>query len=272
VSGRRCKALLLGFLWSLAPAFAQETPINIGEPDVMPADCQTEGCPSRSEVCVRITRDGQYECRPRAGATAEVAAAPTPSQSPIRIRAMGGALTALATDAEATVQPLASIGVEAPLSTSARGPSLEVQADLTALPGEAIDFSDVRSFRALEFTVGISQPISAALLFRLYADGGFASRLATSEEPVARLPGWWSIGCLFRTKDRSHSLKVGLGADQRLSGDWAAAVHVSGAAKVGERAGVSMYLVGSLIRALDLRPYYQTPRRDSLRVGVALGR
>lgn len=198
--------------------------------------------------------------------------AAAPAEERIRVRAMAGALTSFATDTPAAIKPLVSLGIEAPLSTSSRGPSLEVLAELNALPGESIDFTDPQTFNALEVSIGLSQPIHPAVLFRVYLDAGAASRLATSEEPVSRLPGWWSAGLLFRTKSRDHWLKCGLGSDQRLSGQWAAAVTVSGQAKVGERAGVSLYLVGSMIRALDLSAYgYEPPPRDSLRIGVALG-
>lgn len=224
---------------------ADEQPINIGEPDPQP-----EPTPVPTPIPT-----------------------PTPSPKPnIRVRAAAGSITSLATDVPASVKPLASVGVEARLSTSLRGPSLEVQADLTALPGDTLDLSDPQSFNALEFIVGLSQPLHPALLFRAYLDVGAASRLATSEDPVNRLPAFWAVGLLFRTSTREHWLKVGIGSDQRLSGDWAPTVTVSGQAKVGERAGVSFYLVGSMIRALDLSAYgYAVPPRDSLRVGVAFG-
>jgi hypothetical protein len=197
---------------------------------------------------------------------------PEPVTAPISVRAYAGGLTAVTTDADASLQPLASLQITAPLSKSVKGPSLSVQADLTALPGETVEFSDPTTFKAIEFGVAVVQPLGGPLLFSLYGEGGFASRLAVDSEPVSRLPAYWSGGLLFASADGDHSLKVGLGPDQRLSGEWAAAVHISGRAKVGERAGVSMYLVGSLIRALDLAIYgAQTPSRDSIRIGLAVG-
>lgn len=232
--------LAAGFLWSTALG-AQEQPVNIGEPSVIPeAD--------------------------------EPAPAPTPAPPSIRVRALAGGLTALATDTKTSVEPLASLQVEAPLSTSFRGPKLSVQLDLTALPGEAIDMADPSTFNALELGVAIVQPLPRPLLFSVYAEGGFASRLATSEEPVTRLPSWWSFGFVFATKDGDHALKIGAGPDERLSGEWAATVHVSGRAKIQQVGSVSVYVVGSALRALDLAAYgYRTPARDSIRLGVALG-
>lgn len=278
-------ALAAGFLWTLTlPAGAADIcrdaqgrftacPETLLEPEVVPPDdpgqrdCQKVGCPSKSQTCVEVARDN-WQCVNNP--PADAAASETPHR--FRFRAMAGGMTALATDTDAGVEPLASIGIEAPLSTSSRGPSLEVQADLTALPGETLNFTDPQVFNALEMSVGLSQPIHPSLLFRVYGEGGFASRLATNEEPVTRLPGWWSLGFLFRTADRAHFLKVGMGTDERLNGEWSAAVHVSGQAKVGERAGVSLYLVGSLVRALDLSAYgYTPPGRDALRLGIAVG-
>lgn len=221
---------------------ADEQPVNIGEPEPTPAPTPTPP--------------------------------PLPSPDPrFRATVMGGALTAVSTDTPASIKPLIAVMVEAPLSSSMRAPSLEVQAVLSALPGETISFMDPTTFHALEFTAGLSQPLHPRLFFSIYLDAGAASRLATSEEPVSRLPGFWSAGLLFRTDSRDHWLKVGLGSDQRLSGEWAPTVTVSGQAKVGDQAGVSLYLVGSLIRALDLSAYgFAVPPRDSLRVGVAIGR
>lgn len=220
-----------------------ETPVNIGDPDPVP----------------------------------EPAPTPTPAPSPeperrLQIRAYGGALTAVTTDADAAVEPLGSLQVLAPLTTSKKGPSLFVKVDLTALPGETLSFSDVQTFKAIEAGIGIVQPLGGPLLFNLYLEGGFASRLAVESEPVDRLPGFWSAGFLFATSDGDHFLKVGLGPDERLSGEWSPCVHVSGQAKLGDKGGIGLYLVGSMIRALDLSGYgYSTPSRDSIRVGVALG-
>lgn len=272
--------LALAFLWSNAALAADvcrdaagkftACPETLIEPEVVPPDapgpkdCTVTGCPTHGQVCTEVAR-GNWQCLPLPAAKAE-------APQRLRFRMMGGALTSIATDTEASLEPLASLGIEAPLSTSERGPSLEVQADLTALPGEALNLSDPLTFNALEMHVGISQPLPLPLLFSVYAEGGFASRLATSSEPVTRLPGWASFGFLFRTADRDHSLRVGIGPDERLSGEWAAAVHISGQAKIGERAGVSLYLVGSLVRALDLSAYgYTAPARDALRLGIAVG-
>lgn len=246
--------LLLAFLWSDVSLAADLCRDGAGRFTACPEEVsEPEVVPERSSTPAPIT--DEVTGRPR-----------------FRASIAAGALTAVTTDASASVEPLAMLSVEAPLSTSPRGPALEVHAALTALPDETLDLSDPQTFKAIEMSIGLSQPIHPSLLFRLYADGGFASRLATTEDPVARLPGWWSAGFLFRTADRGHWLKVGLGGDQRLSGAWAAAVHVSGQAKVGERGGVSLYLVGSLIRALDLSAYgYAPPARDALRLGVAVG-
>lgn len=219
-----------------------------------------------------ITAGAADLCRDSAGRFTVCPEPPAPERKPLQIRAYAGGLTAIATDADAAVEPLASLQVLAPLTTSDKGPSLFVKADLTALPGETLSFDSVETFKAIELGVSVIQPLGGPLLFSLYAEGGFASRLAVESDPVDRLPGWASFGFLFSTSDGGHSLRVGMGPDERLSGEWSPCVHVSGQAKVGERAGVSMYLVGSLIRALDLTAYgYRTPARDSIRLGIAVG-
>lgn len=256
----RSRALLAAFLWTAGGAQAAdlcrdaqgrftacpEAPVNLGDPEPVPEPTPPPAPPP----------------------------SPAAKRQPISIRAYGGGLVSIATDTEAAIEPLAALHVSAPLTTSAKGPSLVVHADLTAGPGETIDFTTgVQTFKAIELGVAVVQPLGGPLLFNLYLEGGFASRLATDPEPVDRLPGWWSGGLLFATADRDHWLKVGMGPDERLSGDWALSVHVAGQAKVGERAGVSLFLVGSLIRALDLSSYgYVVPARDSLRLGVAVGR
>lgn len=226
------------------------------------------GIASAADLC----RDdaGRFTACPES--VTEAQAKPADEPPAMLVRATAGALTAVATDANASVQPLASLSVIAPLSKSRKGPSLAVQADLTALPGETVDLSDPQTFKALELGIAVVQPLGGPLLFSVYAEGGFASRLAVESEPVTRLPGWFSAGLLFATADGSHYLRVGMGPDQRLSGEWSPAVHVSGRAKVGERAGVSLYLVGSAIRAIDVSAYgFTLPARDSLRIGVSVG-
>lgn len=253
-------------------------PIRLGGPGlwglVVLNPCELESNPKAVAKIVRLcvlalaflwsTTSGAEECRD--DATGRIVACP------ISVRGLAGPMGAIATDAETKVEPYISLQVQAPLSTSARGPRLSTQLELIPLQGEAVGLSAPTTFKALELGVAVVQPLPRPMLFSVYLEGGFASRLATSEEPVTRLPGWWSFGLVFATKDGDHLLRVGMGPDERLSGDWAATIHVSGRAKVGERGGVSLYLVGSAIRALDLSAYgYRTPARDSIRVGIAVG-
>ena len=198
---------------------------------------------------------------------------PSPTPEPnLRVSILAGGLASISADASG-VAPMARIRTEARLTKSAAGPSLHVVADLTALPGESVALEDPQTFKALEFSAGISQPLPGPLLFALYAEGGFASRLPADTAPRDRSAKWAALGFLFQTKDRAHRLALGIGRDQRLSGQWVTAVTASGHVKLREERGISVYLVGSAVLSMEtelvgnLRPV----ARDSIRIGVAVG-
>ena len=202
---------------------------------------------------------------------AEPAPEPTPPPN-MKLSLLAGGVASLSADASG-VAPLVRIRAEARLSKSDKGPNIHVLADLTALPGESIALEDPQTYRALEFSAALSQPLPSPLLFSVYAEAGFASRLPSDPAPRDRSAKWGSAGFLFQTKDRAGRLTLGLGGDQRLSGEWVAAVQVTGHVKIREAKGVSVYLVGSAVLALDLgaRNAAAPIARDSVRAGIAIG-
>jgi len=207
---------------------------------------------------------------------APAAVEPEPPPPNLRLSILGGGLASLSADASGVV-PFARIGAEARLTKTERGPSLHVVVDLTAEPGDSVTIEDPQTYRGIEFSAGVSQPLGGPLLFSTYAEIGFVSRLPSDPAPRDRTAKWVSAGLLFQTKGREHRLALGLGRDQRLNGSWVTAVQVSGQVKLRESKGISVYLVGSAVLSLEVPlPAGSTfagysPPRDSVRCGIALG-
>ncbi len=191
---------------------------------------------------------------------------------PLRLGGRGGAIMHISTATEAEVEPYVFLGVRAPLTTWRIGPELDFTLELTALPGASLNTFDPSTFKAIEASAGLCQPLPEPLLFYVCGRAGFASRLATSSEPLDRLPGYAVVEVLFETADADHRLAIAFGADERLSGTWAPTISVTGSTRlpVGELGGAGLYLFGSYIRALDV-PGRPVPASDSLRMGVAGG-
>lgn len=191
----------------------------------------------------------------------------------ISIRFAAGVMAGKAADVDVRPLPAATIHVESPLTSLANGPRLNVDVALTGLPSESFSLESPESVKAFDGSAGIVQPLGSRLKFNLYARLGVASRLAADTANRDRLPGYASIGLDFHTADGDHYLQIGGGPDERLSGEWSPSVHVTGGVRVGERAGAKLWLVGSIIRALDLAAYgYRTPTRDYWTVAAVVGR
>ena len=222
----------------------------------------------------------------------------TPSPTPLEIdgysfAAMLGGTVSMSSGAPTKIQPIARLQVDGPLALgSARPeklPRLHVMADLEALPGDTIDQgggigTTLEQFRALRFSVGVSQRISKPLkagaqvvTTSLYADAGFATRLDGEFEARDKAPRFSSFGLRFDERVSGSALKLGVGADQRLTGDWQAAAHIDGYVRAyALKSGAAEF--GLLIRAIlginlssPSRPGLTGGMRDSINVGFAGG-
>lgn len=291
------RLLVLGFLWTLAgaPASAGEPcrdpitkrfvpcPEPIVEEPVVPEQPVPELSPRehklallrllRADIYIELDTDPRT---PEVDATDEAideALRLALHRSRIRVTALGGGIGAVSSSASSSVEPFASFGVRAPLTTWSGGPWLDVVLELTALPEDLFRSFDAGAVKAIEGTFGLCQPLPRPLLFSVCGTFGVASRLATEDTQRDRLPLFAAAELLLQTADGEHRLKVGIGPDQRLSGAWATAITLSGRLKIRDIAGGALYLVGSLIRALEIGipGVFAVPARDSLRVGLAAG-
>lgn len=207
----------------------------------------------------------------------------------VSLTVQAGGLASISPEASG-VAPLARVGVAWPLlrgvdskgrALADRGPRVTVTADLTALPGEAVELSDPATFRAIEATLGIDQPLGGKIAAAIGLRAGFASRLATdTETPRDKAPRFGSVGMSFSGTGGDH-LFVGIGGDQRLTGEWEAAVLVEGAVRLytaesGVFQGGALSLIGRAILGLDFGAGAGAdpgrPRRDSIAVGIAVGK
>jgi hypothetical protein len=236
---RGAAALLLAFLWTTAAAAADPTNVS-----------------SREVLC--FNSDG--------------GAVPCPT---VEVGILAGGLVLMGSEGEAAASPLARVLVTLPLAQGSRKgwlpipPALHVQVDLSALHGQTLSLEDVGTWRALEFRVGASQRIHDVLNADLYAEAGFATRLPGELEARDRAVRWVGAGVRIGRLGPGW-LSLALGADQRLDGSYQPAVQLAGAIQLGERAGIAMFLTGDAILGLDY--YGSAPRRDVVRIGLAVGR
>ena len=198
---------------------------------------------------------------------------PKPSPRPMRLSVSGGTVANLSADASGVV-PFSRISVDAPISTSAMGPRLRVEFDLTGLSGESVATGDPQSYRAIEFAASLRQPLPRPLLASIYVETGFASRLPGDPAPRDKAPRWVAGGLGLENDSGTAGFDVGIAGDQRLSGRYVLAAHAKGHVKVYETKGVSVSIVGSAILGISFRtPATPTasPPRDSIRAGISLG-
>lgn len=194
------------------------------------------------------------------------------------ISALAGGQVNVGTDQQEKVTPFASVMVDAPTADADMAPRLLVEATFTALPGGNLSLAQVETVKAIEFRVGIAQPIHRSLNFRLYAAGGFASRLPGDSVPSERAPKFGSVGLVFGSLKSGAWLAVGGGGDQRLSrnGVWRAALHVDGSVRLYQPARGSslerlqLRLVGSAILGLEGK-VGAGGRYDVIRLAVSVG-
>jgi hypothetical protein len=196
------------------------------------------------------------------------------AEEPVHVSVLAGGGVSMGSEAEAALTPMVRVEVGVPVASWRKAPRLHVQVDLSALPGEALSLEDPTTFRALEARLALCQPLAESLYLDLCAEAGFASRLPGDPEPRDRAVRWGAGLVRFGRFGRGW-LTVGLGADQRLDGAYRPAAVIAGAvklyeAKQGPLAGGTLQLVGEAVLGLDV--YGASPRRDVIRIGMAVGR
>jgi len=193
-----------------------------------------------------------------------------------KMHGAAGGIVSLATETDTKVEPWAWIDVDVPVADYPMAPSMLVEVGLSALPGETLSQADPTTFRAVEVHLGIAQPIAEAVHFDLYAEGVFATRLPSDPTPRNRTARAVSAGLRFRSS--RGSLALGVGADQRLTGEYRPAMTLRGAYRMwqmkdkdGKASGPQMSLVGDAILGLDAPSSPNASGRDVVRIGVAIG-
>lgn len=114
-----------------------------------------------------------------------------------------------------SMDPFILLEVETPISTFKNGPRLVVGAEYGSTPGVTPDISNPETYRSFGMRIGAHQTLSDRLLFGLYAEAGFQTRLGNDPAPLDRAPRYAGVGVRFKGHD--SELAVTLNADQRLS-------------------------------------------------------
>lgn len=238
--------------------------------------------PRSAEIPVGIDAPGQF-VDPRTNVPIEAPAAidpslPAPKEEPkIRVRILGGAVSGLITGGEPQIEPMARIDVGWGIIGGKRPVTASVIADLTALPGDAVNLSSVESFRALKFSLAGSWKVFPEIAASAYARGSFASRYSTRDEtPVYEAPKSADFGVRFSTDERHAFLEVGMGPTQMLDGHWVAAVSIRGSldlyqAEMGSRLeGTSLAITVDAQLGME-HSYTASTRRDLVAVSICAG-
>lgn len=234
-------------------------------------------------VCL-YPRDAYSETGPVWIQDAGDVAPPAPPSSMgegVRLSGYIGGVVSLSADATG-YEPAILLSVQAPLSTSSKGPTLDVTGELLALPGESIDAGDITTFRSLELGLAVWQPIFPSIVrVELYAQAGVASRRKGETEPAQKSPLWAAFGLGLRSPDHSRYVTVALGPDERTSDYAQLALTIQAKAtlpplETGPLKGMTAALVVSIVRGLDVSQYGTGyPTRDggvsSVRVALMVG-
>jgi hypothetical protein len=181
-----------------------------------------------------------------------------------------------------SVQPLAQLAVSAPLYEHPQdlATRLEVDASLTALPGQTINLTDARTFRALEFTGRLCQPLSTRLYFAPCVEAGFATRLSGDAEPRFRAARWFALTVKVSAINGDF-LAAGISADERLDAGGQFGPYYRPAALISGSVGlvqageskIMLRLVGSAVLHLRIgsEVYTESPP-DRIVLGVMVAR
>lgn len=190
---------------------------------------------------------------------------------------MGGAQRGFATDAESTYQPFVRVSAKFPLAKNPGAPRLHTIVDLGGAPGEAVGIEQIETWKTVEVSLGVSfYPFD--LNVGLWGELGFSSHLPGDFEPRTSSPRWAHGGFIFDRFTRG-SLKVGGGVDQRLDGNYQAALAMKGwvalyQAEEGSWKGAMISLVGDAVLGVNLFSVDGVQERglhDVVRVGLCVG-
>lgn len=216
------------------------------------------------------------------GAQAEQAPEP---EDGMHLGVLLGGQVSLSGRAQTSLAPLARVEVDGPIPFGKvqNTPWLRVRADFTALPGESIELQNPETFRALQFSVSVSQRVFRALergeqriRLSVFAEGGFATRLPHDPAARDRSVRWGGGGLRLEERSRGAHISVALTGDQRLDGVYRAAVVIDGAVQLwradeGELKGAKVSLIGQAILGLQIGKEVGA-QGDVVGVGIAVGR
>jgi hypothetical protein len=174
-----------------------------------------------------------------------------------------GGLVSLSPNTDTKLVPTILLEVNSKLAESEYTPVLDVNANLSGLPGSSLTLSDPTTFTSLEFKAGLEQSIPN-IYPRLYAGFGLATRLPGDTDPRINVPKYFTFGVLFTTTDRTSYLYVGGGPDQRLSNSYIYEpnVHIIGKVKLTSVSNAKMFLIGDAILG---------SKTSSVRIGITVG-
>lgn len=197
-----------------------------------------------------------------------IAAAPPPAAAlpePTATLSILAGTAISASDSETgVVVPFVHVGARVRVARSPMAPRIHMNADLTGLRGEQVSLEDPATIKALEISVGLSQRLHKGLELFPYVEAGSATVLAGVERATSLK---WLVGGIGIDPD-GGSLRVGVGMDERLSGQFQPVVTWYGGVRLRRHRGVAAYLVGSGVHGLAS---LGRPARSLVRVGVAVG-
>jgi hypothetical protein len=211
----------------------------------------------------------------------EPAPAPSPSPEPgLEVELSAGGSLIMSGEVGADATPFARIDATAPLPIGHKPewfPRLAVRLDLSGLPGDTVDVAEIQTYKSLEAEIGVVQRLSQYNEHRLsvYGLGGLGTLLPGEPEARAKAIRWGGLGLELRNTKRGDYLRVGIGGDQRLTGDYKLVTVISGSLRLGAATGtlkgVEVRLAGDAILGLAVAGFERADR-DVVRVQLCVSR
>jgi hypothetical protein len=170
------------------------------------------------------------------------------AQAALNVSIVAGGISSLGSQDSYNISPTASIETYARVSDNRYAPSLNVKVNLSSLPEEDFDITNVATFRSLEFEAGFEQRLPG-IYAKLYAGFGIATRLPGEDRPRVNAAKYFTAGIRFATDDDSSYIYVGGGPDQRLDfvGRYLATAHIAGMLKLYNYKDAKLSLKGDAI-------------------------
>jgi hypothetical protein len=202
------------------------------------------------------------------------AAAPAFTQDGVRVSAIASSEVTLSGDVDASVRPAADLEVEGPLPLGARSIALvATRVRIFGLPGSTVDFTDPKTFRAVEVSLRLSRRVGGVSVgdqevwTSVAGQWGFATVPGSDPPPALRYPRHYALGLRFEERRGGARLDLKIGRHEAAGDRGYGQLLLEGQVPLKKALGVTALLGGDAV--LSVGPASTRGRqRDVLRLWV----